>query len=101
MPGGVGTRPDVALLLRDSQFVVEQVQDSQINSVVSGALDRLHAEKDPCVKFDPDQKLWMYPLLLLFFLIFYSHYGNYFFEFKKDICIDTGQWLISHIGRRE
>ena len=36
----------------------------QINSVVSSALDRLHSESDPCVKFDPDQKLWMYHSLL-------------------------------------
>ena len=60
LPGGVGTRPDVALLLRDSQWVVEDVSDSQLNTVVSGALDRLHSQKDPCVRFDPDQKLWIY-----------------------------------------
>jgi nuclear factor related to kappa-B-binding protein len=59
--GGVGTRPDVSMLLRDSQYVVETITDAQINSVVSGALDRLHSEKDPCVRFDSEQKLWMYP----------------------------------------
>jgi len=51
---------DVAMLLRDSQYLVEGAQDAQINSVVSGALDRLHAEPDPCVRFDADQKLWIY-----------------------------------------
>jgi len=60
LPGGVGTRPDVALLLRDSQWIVEEVGDAQLNTVVSGALDRLHSQKDPCVRFDPDQKLWIY-----------------------------------------
>jgi nuclear factor related to kappa-B-binding protein len=60
LPGGVGTRPDVSLLLRDSQYVVESTPDQQINTVVSGALDRLHSERDPCVKFDSDQKLWVY-----------------------------------------
>ncbi|KAH3760694.1 Nuclear factor kappa-B-binding protein [Pelomyxa schiedti] len=60
LPGGVGTRPDVAMLLSDSQFVVENIQKTQINTIVSGALDRLHAERDPCVRFDPDQKLWVY-----------------------------------------
>ena len=28
--------------------------------VVSGALDRLHYEKDPCVKFDSARKNWIY-----------------------------------------
>lgn len=32
----------------------------QINTVVSGALDRLHYEKDPCVKYDVNRKLWIY-----------------------------------------
>jgi hypothetical protein len=31
-----------------------------MNTVVSGALDRLHSEEDPCVKYDSDQKLWIY-----------------------------------------
>lgn len=60
LPGGVGTRPDVSMLLRDSQYVVETITDAQINSVVSGALDRLHSERDPCVRFDAEQKLWIY-----------------------------------------
>jgi len=34
--------------------------DSQINSVVSGALDRLHYETDPCVKYDSEKRLWIY-----------------------------------------
>lgn len=29
-------------------------------SVVSGALDRLQYEDDPCVKFDISQKVWVY-----------------------------------------
>ena len=28
--------------------------------MVSGALDRLHYEKDPCVKYDSSRKLWVY-----------------------------------------
>lgn len=28
--------------------------------MVSGALDRLHYEKDPCVKYDIGCKLWIY-----------------------------------------
>ena len=27
---------------------------------MSGALDRLHYEEDPCVKYDSERKLWIY-----------------------------------------
>jgi hypothetical protein len=57
---GVGTRADICDLLKDSQFVNERLLDSQINNIVSGALDRLHYEKDPCVKYDLQKKLWIY-----------------------------------------
>ncbi|KAH7677953.1 nuclear factor related to kappa-B-binding protein [Dioscorea alata] len=60
LPGSIGTRADVCTLIRDSQYVVEDVNDVQVNQVVSGALDRLHYERDPCVQFDPDRKLWVY-----------------------------------------
>ncbi|EDV19573.1 uncharacterized protein TRIADDRAFT_33249 [Trichoplax adhaerens] len=59
LPNGEGTRADICELLKDSQYLVE-CSDSQINSVVSGALDRLHYEKDPCVKYDSSRKLWVY-----------------------------------------
>ena len=57
---GVGTRADICDLLKDSQYINENLLDSQINSIVSGALDRLHYEKDPCVKYDLHRKLWIY-----------------------------------------
>lgn len=46
--------------MKDSQFLAPGVTDAQINTVVSGALDRLHSEKDPCVKYDVNRKLWIY-----------------------------------------
>ncbi|KAJ6309790.1 hypothetical protein OIU76_014680 [Salix suchowensis] len=58
--GSIGTRADVCTLIRDSQYVVEDVSDAQVNQVVSGALDRLHYERDPCVQFDGERKLWVY-----------------------------------------
>ncbi|CAA6654843.1 unnamed protein product [Spirodela intermedia] len=58
LPGSIGTRLDICTLIRDSQYLVEHVSDAQVNSVVSGALDRLHYEQDPCVQFDGDRKLW-------------------------------------------
>ncbi|XP_074580818.1 uncharacterized protein LOC141837285 [Curcuma longa] len=60
LPGRIGTRADVCTLLRDSQYVVENISDAQVNQVVSGALDRLHYERDPCVQFDSERKLWVY-----------------------------------------
>jgi hypothetical protein len=57
---GVGTRADICDLLKDSQYINESLSDSQINNIVSGALDRLHYEKDPCVKYDLQRKLWIY-----------------------------------------
>ncbi|KAE9587936.1 putative nuclear factor related to kappa-B-binding protein [Lupinus albus] len=60
LPGSIGTRADVCTLIRDSQYMVEDVSDAQINQVVSGALDRLHYERDPCVQFDGERKLWVY-----------------------------------------
>ncbi|PSR86648.1 Nuclear factor related to kappa-B-binding protein [Actinidia chinensis var. chinensis] len=60
LPGSMGTRSDVCTLIRDSQYIVEDVSDAQVNQVVSGALDRLHYERDPCVQFDGEKKLWVY-----------------------------------------
>ena len=60
LPASIGTRADVSTLMRDSQYLVEDVPDSKVNSVVSGALDRLHYEQDPCVQYDGERKLWVY-----------------------------------------
>lgn len=60
LPEGVGTRADICDLIKDSQFTNERLSDTQINNIVSGALDRLHYEKDPCVKYDLQRKLWIY-----------------------------------------
>uniref|UniRef100_A0A2P2M560 DEUBAD domain-containing protein n=1 Tax=Rhizophora mucronata TaxID=61149 RepID=A0A2P2M560_RHIMU len=60
LPGSIGTRADVCTLIRDSQYIVEDVSNTQVNQIVSGALDRLHYERDPCVQFDGERKLWVY-----------------------------------------
>lgn len=33
---------------------------TELHNAVSGALDRLHYEHDPCVKYDPKRKIWIY-----------------------------------------
>lgn len=60
LPNGQGTRSDICTLLRDSQYLASHAPDSDLNSVVSGALDRLHYETDPCVKYDTKRKIWIY-----------------------------------------
>ncbi|KAG8183464.1 hypothetical protein JTE90_002846 [Oedothorax gibbosus] len=59
LPNGEGTRADICELLKDSQYLAP-ASEQQIHTVVSGALDRLHYEKDPCVKYDVNRKLWIY-----------------------------------------
>lgn len=39
---------------------MEGTDPANLNSIVSGALDRLHYEPDPCVKYDSEKKLWIY-----------------------------------------
>ena len=61
LPDGVGTRADILELIKHSQWLkIEGIDTAHINNIVSGALDRLHYEPDPCVKYDSDRKLWIY-----------------------------------------
>ncbi|GAB6018802.1 hypothetical protein CHUAL_000463 [Chamberlinius hualienensis] len=59
LPNGEGTRADICELLKASQYLSPST-DPQIHTVVSGALDRLHYESDPCVKYDVNRKMWIY-----------------------------------------
>lgn len=60
LPSSIGTRADICTLVRDSQYITEDISDVQINQVVSKALDRLHYEIDPCVHFNVDRRAWIY-----------------------------------------
>ena len=61
LPDGVGTRADILELIKHSQWLkIDGIDTTQLNNIVSGALDRLHYEPDPCVKYDSDRKLWIY-----------------------------------------
>lgn len=60
MLGGRGTRADICDLLRDSQYIREGATYQQLNTVVSGALDRLHYEENAPVKYDAESKEWVY-----------------------------------------
>lgn len=60
LPNGVGTRADICQLLKESQYINENIDDEKLSNIVSGALDRLHYEDDPSVKYYSDKKLWIY-----------------------------------------
>jgi len=61
LPDGVGTRADILELIKQSQWLNTHATDaSALSTIVSGALDRLHYEEDPCVKYDAERKLWFY-----------------------------------------
>ena len=60
MPGAEGSRTDVCELLKESGYLVPGANEAQISAVASGALDRLQAEPDPCVRYDAAQKQWHY-----------------------------------------
>ncbi|XP_073127829.1 uncharacterized protein [Henckelia pumila] len=60
LPNSMGTRADICVLIQDSQFVVENIPENTVKQVVSGALDRLHSEHDPCVEYNGKWGLWVY-----------------------------------------
>lgn len=60
LPNNRGTRPDICDLVRDSQYLREGATFQQLNTVVSGALDRLHYEENAPVRYDPESKEWCY-----------------------------------------
>lgn len=60
LPNGEGTRADICELLRSSQYINPDAADNVLQTIVSGALDRMHTENDPCVKYDPKRKIWIY-----------------------------------------
>lgn len=59
LPAGEGSRTDVCELLKESAFMVDGVNDAQISTVASGALDRLQGEAEPFVRYDSDRKVWV------------------------------------------
>lgn len=60
LPNGEGTRADICELLKSSQYISQSAPENVLQSVVSGALDRMHTEYDPCVKYDTKRKIWIY-----------------------------------------
>ncbi len=49
LSNGVGTRAEICQLLKESQYINEDITPDKLSSTVSGALDRLHYMDDPCV----------------------------------------------------
>ncbi|KMZ04784.1 nuclear factor related to kappa-B-binding protein [Drosophila simulans] len=60
LPNGEGTRSEISELLKCSQYISQQAADNVLQTIVSGALDRMHGGPDPCVKYDARRKIWIY-----------------------------------------
>lgn len=60
LPNGEGTRTDICELLKSSQYISPTASETVLQTIVSGALDRMHTENDSCVRYDPKRKIWIY-----------------------------------------
>ncbi|XP_055295008.1 nuclear factor related to kappa-B-binding protein [Sitodiplosis mosellana] len=60
LPNGEGTRADICELLKSSQYLCPSASETVLQTIVSGALDRMHTENDPCVRYDSKRKIWIY-----------------------------------------
>ena len=60
LPHGEGTRSDIVELLRDSQYLHDNIETSALTATVSGALDRLQNDAEAPVKYDNNRKIWIY-----------------------------------------
>ncbi|XP_017856044.1 PREDICTED: nuclear factor related to kappa-B-binding protein isoform X2 [Drosophila arizonae] len=60
LPNGEGTRSEISELLKCSQFINRQAAENVLQTIVSGALDRMHGGLDPCVRYDARRKIWIY-----------------------------------------
>ncbi|KAG9396545.1 Nuclear factor related to kappa-B-binding protein, NFRKB [Carpediemonas membranifera] len=61
LPDGYGTRHDVIMLVRNSQFfMADQTGEGALAQTVGGALDRLHGEPDKFLEFDAEDRVWTY-----------------------------------------
>lgn len=59
--GGEGTRLEIEELTRDSQYLSAEARANPqiLSNFVSGALDRLQNEPNPCVRFESGRRLWI------------------------------------------
>ena len=60
LPNFEGIRADICELLKESNYINNNIESDRVSYIVSRALDRLHYMDDPCVKYDLDRKMWIY-----------------------------------------
>ncbi|ALC47119.1 CG11970 [Drosophila busckii] len=60
LPNGEGTRAEISELLKCSQYINRLAAENVLQTIVSGALDRMHGGVDPCVRYDARRKIWIY-----------------------------------------
>ena len=79
-------------MLKESQYINEDIGDDKLSNIVSGALDRLHYEDDPCVKYYSDKKIWIY-----------LHKDRFLYFYLEIIIINFGMKIlkiIDHLKRK-
>ncbi len=52
LENGWGTWSKICSLLKESQYVNTDIDPIRLSNIVSGGLDWLHYETDPCVVYD-------------------------------------------------
>lgn len=60
MPNGEGTRNDISKLLKYSQYLLPNLSESVVETIVREILDKVHKEEDCYLKFDSKKNIWIY-----------------------------------------
>lgn len=60
LPNGEGTRSDISKLVKYSQYLLPNLSDSVVETIVSEILDKVHKEEDCFLKYDTKRSLWIY-----------------------------------------
>lgn len=60
LPNGEGTRSDISKLVKYSQYLLPNLSDSVVETIVSEILDKVHKEEDCFLKYDVKRSLWIY-----------------------------------------
>lgn len=60
LPKGEGTITDICAILKSSQYICASTTETELQTTVNGALDRINTENDPCVRYDSKRKIWIY-----------------------------------------
>jgi len=60
LPNGEGSRQDIVTLIKDSQYLSDNIMNCVLHGAVTSCLERMQMDADPCVKYDARRKVWVY-----------------------------------------